>query len=121
MLSGNVFIHNNIAINVLRETLGANQWQVFTVFIFTIRRRLLFTMIKIIDDLNLELVFLSGMLTIGDNLLHVSFDAAINFLSLKSEILEVTFVRTGYCLGLDHFSFKLYLIKPSKGGFQKGC
>ena len=53
-------------------------------------------MIKIIDDLNLELVFLSGMLTIGDNLLHVSEDAAINFLSLKSEILKVTFVRTGY-------------------------
>ena len=49
-------------------------------------------MIKIIDDLNLELVILSGMLTIGDNLLHVSEDAAINFLSLKSKILKVAFV-----------------------------
>ena len=68
MLSGKIFIHENIAINVLRETFGAIQWQVIIIFIFAIRRRLYFTMIKIIDDLNLELVFLSGMLPICDDL-----------------------------------------------------
>ena len=75
-------IHTHFAIDVRRETPGANQWIVVRKLILSIRRRLVTTMIKIINDLNLELVFLSGMLTIGDNLLHVGKDAAINFLSL---------------------------------------